>query len=316
MFEPKQPLLPVMDARFNLREMVKQMILLEDHLFQARKNCPDCVFKHMMAIEALAEEAVTLDDDQTYRIEDTHLGEEYAEFVRVQHQRILDGDPLYLIAMSFRKARKQLQKLVNRFPVAKMRTAAQIVGMAQRVAALFLETEWEQEVTGDGSRVGIFIPLPKHIAERMPSLAPDDTSPPHVTLLYVGEVPFERTDEFVGLVTRVFRENLSEPVRAVFAEVDHFVQPDRDQRVAYQGVRFSHDMALVRARLVQALEEAEFEVADSHPLVYCPHATLAYYDTLDPSVRWENGVVASGEEWAFDSVHIWGLPTLQAITFT
>lgn len=54
-------LFPIMDARFNLRECAKNMILLEDHLFHSGKQCEDCIKKHCLTIEALLEEGVTLD---------------------------------------------------------------------------------------------------------------------------------------------------------------------------------------------------------------------------------------------------------------
>jgi hypothetical protein len=59
-------LLPVMDPMYNMREMSKQIILLEDHLFQSEKRCNDCICKHFLTIEALAEEAITLDKDHKY----------------------------------------------------------------------------------------------------------------------------------------------------------------------------------------------------------------------------------------------------------
>lgn len=49
----------------NLREAVKQALLLEDHLFHPRKNCEDCISKHLLMMEALLEEAVTLDEAGT-----------------------------------------------------------------------------------------------------------------------------------------------------------------------------------------------------------------------------------------------------------
>jgi len=60
--EPKG-LLDVFDPRHNLREMAKELILLEDHLAQPAKHCPDCIRKHLLKSEALAEEAVQLDED-------------------------------------------------------------------------------------------------------------------------------------------------------------------------------------------------------------------------------------------------------------
>lgn len=49
------------DPLFNIREILKQMVLLEDHLLHPYKLCPDCVHKHLLTIEALGDEGVTLD---------------------------------------------------------------------------------------------------------------------------------------------------------------------------------------------------------------------------------------------------------------
>lgn len=46
---------------FNAREAAKQAILLEGHLFDPRQQCVDCIRKHFLHLEALLEEAVTLD---------------------------------------------------------------------------------------------------------------------------------------------------------------------------------------------------------------------------------------------------------------
>jgi hypothetical protein len=63
----KESLLPVLDCRFNLREICKQCILLEDHLSHDKKRCYDCCIKHFLAIEGLSEEAVTLDKEAKYK---------------------------------------------------------------------------------------------------------------------------------------------------------------------------------------------------------------------------------------------------------
>lgn len=55
-------LLPIMHPLFNLREACKHLALLEDHLNQPRKRCPDCIRKHFLTLEALFEEGVSLDD--------------------------------------------------------------------------------------------------------------------------------------------------------------------------------------------------------------------------------------------------------------
>lgn len=61
-------LLPVLDSRFNLREICKQCILLEDHLTHEEKRCRDCCIKHFLALEALCEEAITLDNKNAMNI--------------------------------------------------------------------------------------------------------------------------------------------------------------------------------------------------------------------------------------------------------
>lgn len=59
--------LPLMDPAHNIREIIKQLVLLEDHCAHGEsKFCADCVTKHALAAEALAEEAVTLDSKDQY----------------------------------------------------------------------------------------------------------------------------------------------------------------------------------------------------------------------------------------------------------
>ena len=59
-------LLPIFEPMHNAREIAKQLVLLEDHLVQPAKHCPDCIRKHLLTAEALAEEAVTLDKTGQY----------------------------------------------------------------------------------------------------------------------------------------------------------------------------------------------------------------------------------------------------------
>lgn len=59
----------LMDPRYNMREVVKQLILLEDHLTHPEKRCFDCITKHMMTVEGYLQEAMTLDKEQLYQKE-------------------------------------------------------------------------------------------------------------------------------------------------------------------------------------------------------------------------------------------------------
>ena len=64
--ENEKELLPVFSPLFNMREICKQVVLLEDHLNNPRKRCPDCIKKHFLTIEAFFEEAVSLDKLQKF----------------------------------------------------------------------------------------------------------------------------------------------------------------------------------------------------------------------------------------------------------
>jgi hypothetical protein len=51
---------PVSDPAYNMKEIAKQSLLLEEHLVEKNKRCKDCIAKHFLHIIALSEEAVCL----------------------------------------------------------------------------------------------------------------------------------------------------------------------------------------------------------------------------------------------------------------
>ena len=52
---------------------MKQCILLEDHLNNVSKRCFQCLVKHLMTIEAFAEEAISLVDEDKRLVEYINL---------------------------------------------------------------------------------------------------------------------------------------------------------------------------------------------------------------------------------------------------
>lgn len=60
----------VSDPRYNMQQIVKQSILLEEHLCNKNKRCRDCITKHFLHIIGLAEEAQML---ATNKIDDYPL---------------------------------------------------------------------------------------------------------------------------------------------------------------------------------------------------------------------------------------------------
>jgi len=97
-------LLPVLDPCFNMREICKQSILLEDHIFQESKSCQDCIRKHFLCIESLAEEAITLDSKNKYHFSDLKLPDKYRKI----QKEFLAGNDVQSIAQQLRQIRKPL----------------------------------------------------------------------------------------------------------------------------------------------------------------------------------------------------------------
>lgn len=164
--------------------------------------------------------------------------------------------------------------------------------------------------TGDRTGVGFFVPLPANLANHFPSLGSEDSSPPHITFLYVGEVPADQESRLLDAASRVF-QFIKEPIRAHIQGLGYFDHPGKGRRVAVVTWRFDQDMADLRWRLRDALQEAGFPVDDSFPLVFRPHTTLAYMEGLDAHYE---GLVPEGD-FFFDRIEVWGLPTVPKVQF-
>lgn len=155
--------------------------------------------------------------------------------------------------------------------------------------------------TGDGSEhVGVFAPLPEHLASQFPNKE-EDKSRPHVTLYYIGPVPEKKMQEVLVETLRDFYAEEPGPITARLSGVDYFRSPSGC--VAYSSVVLSRDMGQMKDRIKAKLLEKGLEFKDDYPLAFNPHVTLAYYD--DPHAVWD-GPVPSGS-WTFNEVEIWGL---------
>jgi hypothetical protein len=125
-----------MHPLYNLREICKQSALLEDHLNNERKRCEDCIRKHFLTIEALYEEALSLDNKQKWS--NQIVGK--ADLVRSLQERWIDeGDPLE-IAQELREIRKEFAPLCFdlRGMTEESRLASGRVSLARHVADVHL----------------------------------------------------------------------------------------------------------------------------------------------------------------------------------
>lgn len=133
-------LLPILDPAFNLREIFKQLVLLEDHLFQSRKRCLDCIWKHLLTAEALAEEALTLDENHKY----TKLIEDTVVRIRSLQNALQDARPYDEIAQSARNIRKGLLPIASNVRVATRAIPidrSKVNALIQRIYRKLLATE-------------------------------------------------------------------------------------------------------------------------------------------------------------------------------
>jgi len=112
---------------------------------------------------------------------------------------------------------------------------------------------WKKIHAAETSHVGLFIPVPEPLASEFPSLGDEDTSPPHVTLLYVGDVPADRRDEFLRVCQEVLAKEPG-PIKAWTNGVDFFTHPDKNRQVFYVPIRFSRDMGAIRDRLTSGFQ--------------------------------------------------------------
>lgn len=106
---------PVSDPAYNMREMAKQSVLLEEHLTVPAKFCPDCCVKHLLHLTGLADEAIAL---ACTRVGDFPLIMESADHFkscmndwneRVRHaDPINDPQPRQELASKLRDFRKEL----------------------------------------------------------------------------------------------------------------------------------------------------------------------------------------------------------------
>jgi 2'-5' RNA ligase len=159
--------------------------------------------------------------------------------------------------------------------------------------------------TGEGTSVGLFMPLPAELTKQFPRTRGTDKSVPHVTFLYIGEVAPEQEPTVVDIINR----NLSKlgPVRATLSGLEYFIN-QHGQKIAHVEVSFNVDMAAVRRKVRRELMDAGVDVQDSFQQ-YCPHSTLAYLDDLD--AEWL-GPVPTGQ-WDVGFIELWGASKLHQI---
>jgi len=144
---------------------------------------------------------------------------------------------------------------------------------------------------------GIFLPLPKHIAKFFPKKK-EDSSPPHVTILYLGGVLKSDKDAYKK-VLEVALEKTSKLGKVFLDDLAFFKNQD-NQWIAHNPIR-CEGLGDLRKRIWKACEILGLEIQDSFPK-FKPHATLAYLDQkkYDKEVFVGSFNPTHFEIWGFD----------------
>jgi hypothetical protein len=101
-------LYPVLDPMFNMREVAKQCILLEDHLNNIKKRCNDCIRKHFLTVDGFLEESVSLEKDISKRGYYRNLHQEWVKLEKIYALNPLDSNNLDEVSQKIRSFRKPL----------------------------------------------------------------------------------------------------------------------------------------------------------------------------------------------------------------
>lgn len=103
---------PVSDPKYNMKEIAKQSILLEEHLVERKKRCRDCIAKHFLHIIGLSEESQCLAGSKTKTFPHMNDNPEFYEALFTKWIAAGDNeDKNRYIEDELRKRRKELVEI-------------------------------------------------------------------------------------------------------------------------------------------------------------------------------------------------------------
>lgn len=161
---------------------------------------------------------------------------------------------------------------------------------------------WHQKSTdhAPGESVGLFILVPKDIACQFPSQGKEghDSSPPHITLLYIGAMPPMFEDKLKEVVKNIcdhfksFRVKLGNPKK--------FTTPE-GRRIYHSPVK-SRRLKLLNEVVKSELLRHQIPFSNKHP-DFKPHVTIEY---VEPGTKPKYRDLCPEGEWIVDSIWVWG----------
>lgn len=152
-----------------------------------------------------------------------------------------------------------------------------------------------------GESVGIFVTIPSNLAKQFPDdgKEEEDSSPPHITVLFVGDMPLQLEDKLKKTVKSVCDQ--FKPFVAKIAKPRKFVN-DKNQTIIHSPIK-SKKLHKFHDELKKQLLKNQIPVDSKFP-EYKPHITIEYIEKGE-NPKYDD-IVPEGE-WQIDSVWIWGL---------
>jgi 2'-5' RNA ligase len=146
-------------------------------------------------------------------------------------------------------------------------------------------------------KAAVVVVLPDAIARRFP-YRPEESLPPHCTVLFVGPTPWDQIETVREAVAQLSAGLL--PLRARLGDLGFFDRPDGG-RVAWVAVEFEPSLDVLHDELRAELMTRGVMV--QHPdRPWTAHATLAY---LAAGEDYDGPVPAAGLEWTVERLEVW-----------
>lgn len=172
-----------------------------------------------------------------------------------------------------------------------------------KLSEIYEIVSWHKERDKNpGESVGIFITLPKEIAEQFPKQGreSEDTSPNHVTLCYVGNYSLNFEHKLLNVVKQICSQ--FKPFTVRLGKPDSFVN-DKKQHIIHSPIK-SKKLVKFHDAMKQALQLNQIPV-DTKYGTFKPHSTIAYANDELEAKKYK-GIKPTGE-FDVEYVYVWGL---------
>ena len=104
---------PLLEPSYNMKEVAKQTILLEEHIAFKNKRCIQCIFKHFLHIIALLNEAIWLAMDKVHEYPYLLESPKFYEDLMDTWKHNQNNEPVLLEILS--KLRDHRKKIVEAY---------------------------------------------------------------------------------------------------------------------------------------------------------------------------------------------------------